>query len=298
MTFPILSLMLAVPVIAALWVLFAPGDEPARANMARYVALGATLIDFVLGIALWAGYDIGGAQWQYVENAPVFGRFSWALGIDGIALMLVMLSVFLMPICILASWRSIEKRVPEYMAAFLLMETLMLGVFMAQDLFLFYIFFEAGLIPMYLIIGVWGGAERIYASYKFFLYTLFGSVLMLVAMLWMAREAGTTYVPALMAHDFPPEAQSVAVPGVPRVVRGEAADVAGAHLAARRARAGADRGFGDPGGRAAEARRLWLRALFAADVSGGRRTSSSGWCAGSRWWRWSTRRSSRWCSTT
>ena len=206
--FPILSLMLAIPVIASLWVLFAPGSEAARANNARMVALGTTLIDFVLGIALWIGYDPNGAQWQFVENAPVFGRFSWALGIDGIALMLVMLSVFLMPICILASWRSIEKRVPEYMAAFLLMETLMLGVFMAQDLFLFYIFFEAGLIPMYLIIGVWGGAERIYASYKFFLYTLFGSVLMLVAMLWMAREAGTTYVPALMAHDFPVHAQT------------------------------------------------------------------------------------------
>src|SRR5215204_5190982 len=102
-----------------------------------------------------------------------------------------MLSVFLMPICIGASWEAIEKRVPEYMAAFLLMESLMIGVFAAQDLFLFYIFFEAGLIPMYLIIGIWGGADRIYASYKFFLYTLLGSVLMLVAMLWMANEAGS-----------------------------------------------------------------------------------------------------------
>ncbi len=107
--------------------------------------------------------------------APLFGRFGWALGIDGIALMLTMLSVFLMPICIAASWVAIEKRVPEYMAAFLFMETLMLGVFFAQDIFLFYIFFEGGLIPMYLIIGIWGGAERIYASYKFFLYTLLGS---------------------------------------------------------------------------------------------------------------------------
>jgi NADH-quinone oxidoreductase subunit M len=130
------------------------------------------------------------------------------MGIDGIALMLIELSVFLMPICILASWDSIQKRVPEYMAAFLLMETLMIGVFAAQDLFLFYIFFEAGLIPMYLIIGIWGGAERIYASYKFFLYTLLGSVLMLIAMLWMAREAGTTDIPTLMAHDFPVHAQS------------------------------------------------------------------------------------------
>jgi NADH-quinone oxidoreductase subunit M len=122
--------------------------------------------------------------------------------------MLIMLSVFLMPICIAASWSSIEHRIPEYMASFLLMETLMLGVFMAQDIFLFYLFFEAGLIPMYLIIGIWGGKERIYASYKFFLYTLLGSVLMLIAMLWMVNQAGTTFIPDLLVHDFPVEAQT------------------------------------------------------------------------------------------
>jgi NADH-quinone oxidoreductase subunit M len=142
-----------------------------------------------------------------VENLPLGGGIRWALGIDGIALVLIMLSVFLMPICIGASWRAITKRVPEYMAAFLLMEALMLGVFAAQDLFLFYVFFEGGLIPMYLIIGIWGGAERIKASYKFFLYTLFGSVLMLIAMIYMALEAGTTSIPALMAYDFPVDAQ-------------------------------------------------------------------------------------------
>ncbi len=131
----------------------------------------------------------------------------WALGIDGIALVLIMLTLFLMPICIGASWRAIEKRVPEYMSAFLLMEALMIGVFEAQDLFLFYIFFEGGLIPMYLIIGIWGGVERIKASYKFFLYTLLGSVLMLIAMLYMVLESGTTSIPALMAYDFPVEAQ-------------------------------------------------------------------------------------------
>ncbi len=167
--FPILSVMLAVPLVAALACLFS------GAAAARTIALAATLIDLVLGAALWAQYDIGGAQWQFQENVALFQGFAWKLGIDGIALMLIMLSVFLMPICILAS-QSIEKRVSEYMAAFLLMETLMIGVFAAQDLLLFYIFFEAGLIPMYLIIGIWGGAERIYASYKFFLYTLLGSV--------------------------------------------------------------------------------------------------------------------------
>ena len=199
--FPILSLMILVPLVAAIACLIA--DAPT----ARRVALVATLIDLALGIALWGNYDIGGTQWQFTERAQLFAGFDWALGIDGIALMLIMLSVFLMPICIGASWLSIEKRVGEYMAAFLLMEALMIGVFAAQDLYLFYIFFEAGLIPMYLIIGVWGGAERIYASYKFFLYTLLGSVLMLIAMLWMANEAGTTSIPVLMAYDFAPGAQ-------------------------------------------------------------------------------------------
>ncbi|MBY6128801.1 NADH-quinone oxidoreductase subunit M [Qipengyuania aquimaris] len=201
MEFPILSLMLAVPLIAAIACLFL--DAPA----ARMTALFATLIDLALGVMLWINYDIGGAQWQFQENLQLFAGFEYALGIDGIALMLIMLSVFLMPICILASWDSITKRVGEYMSAFLLMEVLMIGVFAAQDLFLFYIFFEAGLIPMYLIIGVWGGDNRIYASYKFFLYTLLGSVLMLIAMLWMVNEAGTSSIPVLMQYDFPVGAQ-------------------------------------------------------------------------------------------
>lgn len=199
--FPILSVMLLVPMLGAAACLFA-SEKPART-----IALAATLVDLALGIALWANYDVGGAQWQFTERAPIFAGFSWALGIDGIALMLIVLSVFLMPICILAS-QSIDKRVGEYMAAFLFMETLMIGVFCAQDLYLFYIFFEAGLIPMYLIIGVWGGKDRIYAAYKFFLYTLLGSVVMLIAMLWMVNEAGTTDIPTLMAYDFPAKAQT------------------------------------------------------------------------------------------
>ena len=160
---PILSVMLLVPLVGALLCLFV------GAGTARVIALTATLIDLALGIVLWASYDVGGTQWQFTERAPIFAQFQWALGIDGIALLLIVLSVFLMPICILASWDSIRTRVGEYMAAFLFMELLMIGVFAAQDLFLFYIFFEAGLIPMYLIIGIWGGANRIYASYKFFL---------------------------------------------------------------------------------------------------------------------------------
>ncbi len=198
----ILSLMLLVPLLGGVICLLVP------AQTARTVALVATLIDLALGAVLWANFDVGGARWQFQENYALFDGFAWKLGIDGIALMLIMLSVFLMPICILAS-QSIEKRVGEYMAAFLLMESLMIGVFAAQDLFLFYIFFEAGLIPMYLIIGVWGGAERIYASYKFFLYTLLGSIVMLIAMIWMAQEAGTTDIPTLMEFDFPFEAQKL-----------------------------------------------------------------------------------------
>src|SRR5688500_18739788 len=201
-SFPILSLMLLVPLVGAIACLVT------RAQAARWIALLTTLAELALGIVLWANYDIGGAQWQFTERANLFAGMQWALGIDGIALLLIVLTVFLMPICIGASWASISTRVGEYMAAFLLMETLMVGVFVAQDLFLFYIFFEAGLIPMYLIIGIWGGKDRIYASYKFFLYTLLGSVLMLIAMFWMVNEAGTTDIPTLMAYDFPPAAQT------------------------------------------------------------------------------------------
>jgi NADH-quinone oxidoreductase subunit M len=201
---PLLSLMLAVPMIGALACLYS------NAQAARMIALLTTLINLALGVVLWCGFDqsAGAPQWQFTEYAPIFGRFAWALGIDGIALTLIALTVFLMPICIGASWTSIEKRVGEYMAAFLFMETLMIGVFSAQDMFLFYIMFEAGLIPMYLIIGIWGGADRIYASYKFFLYTLLGSVLMLIAMMWMVREAGSTSIPTLMAYDFDPQVQT------------------------------------------------------------------------------------------
>ncbi len=200
---PILSIMLAVPMIGALACLFA------RAELARIIALTATLFNLLLGVWLWASYDPAGAQWQFVESAALFGPIGWKLGIDGISLLLIMLSVFLMPICIGASWRAITERVGLYMVSFLLMETLMIGVFAAQDLMLFYIMFEAGLIPMYLIIGIWGGKDRIYASYKFFLYTLLGSVFMLLAMLWMIQQAGTADIPTLLNYDFPPEAQTI-----------------------------------------------------------------------------------------
>jgi NADH-quinone oxidoreductase subunit M len=199
---PLLTILIALPLLAGALCLFV------KANAARWIALVATLLELALSAYLWIQFDPNGAQWQFVENQPLGGGIGWKLGIDGIALTLIALTAFLMPICIGASWRAIEKRVPEYMSFFLLMEALIMGSFSAQDLFLFYIFFEGGLIPMYLIIGIWGGAEKIKASYKFFLYTLLGSVLMLIAMLYMRSVAGTTDIPALMAYDFPKEAQT------------------------------------------------------------------------------------------
>jgi NADH-quinone oxidoreductase subunit M len=199
---PLLTILIALPFFAGVLCLLVKPDP------ARWIALVATLLELALSIWLWAGYDPNGARWQFVEYHALAGNFSWALGIDGIALLLIVLTAFLMPICIGASWRSIERRVPEYMAFFLLMEALIMGAFSAQDLFLFYVFFEGGLIPMYFIIGIWGGVERVKASYKFFLYTLFGSVLMLIAMIYMAGTAHTTSIPALMAYDFSRKAQA------------------------------------------------------------------------------------------
>jgi NADH-quinone oxidoreductase subunit M len=201
---PILSFMILFPVLAAGIILTIANDAP----RARWVAFITTLVLFAAGLLLWQGFDPAGPAFQFIENVPLFAPYlSWHLGIDGIALMLIVLSVFLMPLCILASWESVTKRVPEYMAAFLIMESLMVGTFAARDIFLFYLFFEAGLIPMFLIIGIWGGARRIYASYKFFLYTLLGSVLMLVAMLYMVNEVGSTDIGVLSLHNFDPGAQ-------------------------------------------------------------------------------------------
>ncbi len=209
-TFPILSALILLPLVGAAWILLAPGGtEAERAHNARITALITTLIVFVLAVVLWLNFDYANGDFQFVEKLDVFGRyFSYHLGIDGIALVLIALTAFLMPLCIIASWDSIQSRVGEYMAAFLFMEALMIGVFSSLDMMMFYIFFEGGLIPMYLIIGIWGGKRRIYASFKFFLYTLLGSLLMLLAMLYMIDEAGTTSIPELMAHRFDVDVQT------------------------------------------------------------------------------------------
>ena len=207
--FGILTGLLVLPLVGAAFILAQRGDEQAVASNARWAALAATVITFVLSLVAWGRFDPANPGFQMVEtHAWVSDSIRFKLGVDGFSFPFVVLTAFLMPICILASWTSITKRVREYMVAFLILETLMIGVFVALDLVLFYLFFEAGLIPMFLIIGIWGGKRRVYASYKFFLYTLLGSVLMLLAIMAMYWNAGTTDIPTLLAHKFPPGMQT------------------------------------------------------------------------------------------
>ena len=204
----LLSITTFLPLLSVLLILVMAPAGKAGDMMAKQISLFATSITFVVSLVLWVMFDPSIAGFQFEETYPwLGGNINYHLGIDGISLPFVILTAFLMPLCILASWVSIETRVKEYMIAFLVLETLMVGVFVSLDLVLFYLFFEGGLIPMFLIIGIWGGAEKIKASYKFFLYTLAGSVLMLVAMLVMIGIAGTSHIPALMAYDFAPGLQ-------------------------------------------------------------------------------------------
>ena len=196
-TSPILSLVTFLPLVGVLFIMFLPDDQSGRRN-ARWIALFVTTFTFALSLLIWINFDTSTPAYQFVEEHAWFGAFKYKMGVDGISMLFVILTTFLMPLCILASWESVKERVTEYMIAFLVLETLMIGVFCALDLVLFYLFFEAGLIPMFLIIGVWGGARRVYASYKFFLYTLLGSVLMLLAMMYMYWTAGTTDIPELI----------------------------------------------------------------------------------------------------
>ena len=204
----ILSLVTFLPLLGAAAIFAArlgSKTQEAAAPAARWIALITTLVVLAVSVLLVAAFDPSNPGYQFVEMVPWFAGASYHLGVDGVSILFVLLTAFLMPICILASWKSIETRVVEYMIAFLILETLVIGVFTALDLFLFYIFFEGTLVPMFLIIGIWGGANRIYATFKFFLYTFLGSVLMLVAMVTMVSLAGTTDIPALMGFDFPSE---------------------------------------------------------------------------------------------
>jgi NADH-quinone oxidoreductase subunit M len=206
---PILSTVTFLPLVGALLILLIRDDgEAARRNI-RNVALLTTAFTFVLSLFIWIGFDTNYAGFQMVEKvAWLDSGISYHLGVDGISMLFVILTTFLMPLCILASWEAIGSRVKEYMISFLILETLMIGVFCALDIVLFYVFFEAGLIPMFIIIGVWGGKRRVYASYKFFLYTLLGSLLMLLAIMAMFWQAGTTDIPTLLAHQFPSSMQT------------------------------------------------------------------------------------------
>ena len=198
----LLSIVTFVPAMAALILLVvARGEDAAAGLVAKRFALVATTATFIISLFILWQFDPSDTSFQMVEEADWLLGLKYKLGVDGISILFVMLTTFMMPLVIAASW-GVNTRVKEYMIAFLLLETLMLGVFMALDLVLFYLFFEAGLIPMFLIIGIWGGKERIYASFKFFLYTFLGSVLMLVAMVAMFAEAGTTDIPTLMIHEF------------------------------------------------------------------------------------------------
>jgi len=208
--FPLLSLLTFLPLVGAAIILFVRGEDAVVARNARWTALWTSLIVFVLSLILWARFDRETADFQFVERVswlPEFG-VGYHMGVDGISVLFVLLSTALTPICILASWEAITARVREYMIAFLVLETMMVGMFCALDLVVFYVFFEGVLIPMFLIIGVWGGARRVYAAYKFFLYTLLGSVLMLLAILYLWREANTTDVPELFRHAIAPAAQA------------------------------------------------------------------------------------------
>src|SRR6185312_8650787 len=201
---PLLSIVMFMPLVGAAIIGFLNPD--AKGN-ARWVALWATIVTFLISILIWVRFDPTNASFQFVEERAWLDLFKFKLGVDGISMLFVILTTFLMPLCILQSWVVIEDRVKEYMIAFLVLETLMIGVFCALDLVLFYVFFVGGLIPMFLIIGIWGGPRRVYATFKFFLYTLLGSVLMLLAVLAMYWHTGTTDIPTLMTTKFPADMQ-------------------------------------------------------------------------------------------
>ncbi|MGQ9365198.1 NADH-quinone oxidoreductase subunit M [Azospirillum sp. ST 5-10] len=206
---PILSITTFLPLVGALFILIIRGTPEDVNRNARNVALWTTLITFVLSLFIWINFDPANPNYQMVEKVEWIPTFNIAyhMGVDGISVLFVILSTFLMPLCILASWEAIERRVKEYMISFLVLETLMIGMFCALDFVVFYMFFEGVLIPMFLIIGVWGGPRRVYAAFKFFLYTLLGSVLMLLAILAMYFLAGTTDIPTITATTIPRDMQ-------------------------------------------------------------------------------------------
>ena len=208
--FPLLSLLTFLPLVGCVIIMLARGDEAQIADAARWTALWTSLVVFALSLILWFKFDQSSSGFQFVEYIPWLTQYDtgYRMGVDGISVLFVILSTALTPICILASWQAITTRVREYMLAFLVLETMMVGMFSALDFLVFYMFFEGVLIPMFLIIGIWGGPRRVYATIKFFLFTLLGSVLMLLALLAIWHFAGTTDITKLLRTDFPPAMQT------------------------------------------------------------------------------------------
>ncbi len=204
---PLLSLVTFVPLVGVAFILMARGEGALVARNARFIALWTTLVDFALSVVLWIEFNPNTAQFQFVERARWvnLGGFtiSYHMGIDGISLFFILLSTLLTLLSIVASWEIIQVRVREYMIAFLVLETLLVGLFCALDFVLFYVFFEGVLIPMFLIIGIWGGDNRIYSAFKFFLFTLLGSVLMLLAILTIYMQTGSTDIQVALNHTYP-----------------------------------------------------------------------------------------------
>jgi NADH-quinone oxidoreductase subunit M len=208
-SWPILTVTTFLPLAGVVLILLFRGEDAVVVRNVRWIALWTTLVTFAVSLVLLWRFDPASPEFQFVEKYRWLGGYgSYHMGVDGISLPFVILTTGLMPLCIVASWEPIQTRVKEYMIAFLVLETLMVGTFTSLDLVLFYLFFEGGLIPMFLIIGVWGGPRRVYASFKFFLYTLLGSVLMLLAIMAMYWNAGTTDIPSLMRHAFPRDMQT------------------------------------------------------------------------------------------
>ena len=209
-TIPILSLVIFLPLVGALAILLTRGEEAIVARNARNMALWTSTVTFALSLLIWFGFERGTAEFQFVEKAawmPSFG-IGYHVGVDGISMPFVLLSTLLTPLCVVASWDAIQKRVKEYMIAFLVLETMMVGLFCALDLVVFYLFFVAVLIPMFLIIGIWGGGRRVHAAFKFFLYALTGSVLMLLAILAIYFDQGSGDIPTLLTGRLPSELQT------------------------------------------------------------------------------------------
>ena len=285
---PILTLLIALPIVGSLLLLALPNRDGSKDQTMRLGALAISLVTFVLSLALWASFDPSAAApaFQFVERhswIPTFG-IEYYVGLDGISLMLVVLTTFLTPIALLSGWEGIHERVKEFSIFMLLLEAAMIGVFLSLDLFLFYVFWDVVLIPMYFLIGIWGYDQRLYASIKFLLYTMAGSVLMLVAIIgtaWLHQQATGQYsfdLLKLYELRVPDHLQVLVLPGLRRGLRHQGAALPVPYLAARRARAGADAWLGHPGRRDAEDGRLRVAALRVPDVPG----SGAGVCAAAR----------------